>query len=260
MRSSDLVELIYFINNHHPASNLNFDSKITDLLSLAIRNDDSNTFDRIMKYNFDINATTSHGYTLIRIASSHCKIEFVIKLLQKNVDISFDTERQMSALSGCFSSEMTDVNVKCAELLIRAGSDIEHLKDINNAGYHLSKLIKQKIDSESATPNPNPNPNSNSTDKKVIRIITFNQSIKFETKFISDACFVYMVDNVRKLITTSVNMQIEIPVCGEKIIGHLLPEGTIIGSVPLTKPMLCKFAFVTTCSDNKLDSWESIYL
>lgn len=95
------------------------------------------------------------------------------------------------------------------------------------------------------------------TDEKVIRFMgtNSNSSIKSEVKFIcnSELCFFEVqfthysnpcitvssreYGSKNQKITLPTRMQIELPVNGEAIHGHLLPEGTIVDGIPLTKPI-----------------------
>ena len=246
--------LLAFIKEHKDDCKFTFDSPIADILSKAIRTDNLIIFDQIMLHTFDINALTSGNSTPILIASLYGKVEFLTKLLQKNADISYHPRLNKSALSNCFCSDMGQNNFKCAELLIIAGAGIEELKTKHNMEYQMSCYIKQKLDEI-------PKQVELKHDQKVIRIVSDNRCIKSELKLLRSQFLTILCHDAKDIaqMGTYTNTYIELPISGEKILKHILPEGIIVNGKPLTVPLIVRIFSNITLDDNTTVDLATIY-
>jgi len=252
----DRVEFLTFLEHHDYTSEIKFTfshSKIVDLVSKIIREKNMNLFDRLMKYDFDINTHTTNGSTLLHIAIEYALIEYAEKLLKKGANISLRNESNQSILFKCFNGRsLTDDIIKCVEFLIKAGADIEHLKGTgNNSGYYIALFLKQKIFPENIGSDP--------SDKKIIQIVTNSKCPRFITKIMGKIELRFIDNNVLQQISICENIGIELPLSGEKILGHLLPVGMIINGMTLIKPMMCRFIDDIFTTDSEMVSPESIY-
>ena len=267
LSTTDLDVIIKFLEKNKDTS-ISIIQPISDLLSLIIRKADPVTFDTIMKYDIDVDAFTVTGTTPLIIASYHGLPYFIEKLLQKGAKVSLCKKNGNSALSICLTPPLTDNKIRCARLLIKAGSDIEHFnnqKD-NQIMSHVALLLKEiialekppgvirTIDFCGATTMHMPiyiikeskefNLCKVWGDNYVfIRAVKPDKDVKIQERIIYNHQFIEFTNNncsTQKFIP-SPKMIIELPVPGEKIIGHILSIGMIVNDEPITELMICRF-------------------
>lgn len=143
--TQDVPKIIEYINAQTNSS-LNFKSKTVDLLRDVIISDQTDIFEIIMKYAFKIDDIDStHGSTPIMFATQRGRVKMTERLLKHGASIKVDSACIKSALSFCFDSKLTDDHLTCVELLIKAESDIEHLKQLDSVAYRICCLLKQDL-------------------------------------------------------------------------------------------------------------------
>ena len=235
--NEDVKELLKFIQKHK--SKFTWDSKIVDLVSKAIRKNDTHIFDLVIKYNIDLSDMTLHHSTILSVASSHDKVTIVEKLLKENIIASFGPEQKNSALLACFDcGPLTDDKIKCAELLIEADAHIKHLTSNNSIAYQISKLLTESV--------------TRSKQESIIRLVSPSPNIKFEVKKLP-TLFVNIVDGSKITVHILTDVNIEEPLPNEITSGHILPKD-IISTIPLAREIICN---ITTDGTN---SFVTIYL
>ena len=236
--NEDVKELLKFIQKHK--SKFTWDSKIVDLVSKAIRKNDTHIFDLVIKYDIDLRNMTLNHSTILSVASNCGKVTIVEKLLKENIITSFDPEQKNSALLACFRLDpLTDDNIKCAKLLIKAGAYINKRRKADNLiAYQMSKLLVESI--------------TRSKQESIIRLVSPSPNIKFEVKKLP-TLFVNIVDGSKITVHILTDVNIEEPLPNEITSGHILPKD-IISTIPLAREIICN---ITTDGTN---SFVSIYL
>ena len=246
MSKEDFDVILKFLEKNRDAP-ISVIQPVSDLLSLIIRKADIGAFETILKYDIDVDAFTTAGSTPLIIASYYSSPYFVEKLLQKGAKVSVCEKTGDSALSSCLTTPLTDTKIKCAKLLIHAGSDIERFNNLNdNRTYHIALLLKEIIALEK-TPEPESvgcHTESIHDDYVLIRAIKTNPDMKTQRKIICNHGWIKLINDsnsIKKIFKLSPKMMIELPIPSEKIIGHILPVGTIVNDDPITESVSCRF-------------------
>lgn len=240
---------------------IKFTSPIANLLRLTIRGNDFVTFDTILKYDIDVNVFANSNQSSSLIIASYLGLpNFVERLLEKKADVSLRDKDDDTALSACFKRCLTDDQIKCAKLLIKAGSDIECLnKQGDNKSYHIALLLKENLRLENSLALNPIEANKPSDDPLLIRAVTTNPNAKVQKKIILSPTLYFNIDS----ITSTENMTIELPMPGEKIIGHMLLPSMSSQEI-ITKAMMaqCLHDIIVKNTDGKVEiiTPNNIYL
>lgn len=223
--------------------NLKFGSSIIDFLCLIISKDDIGLFYTLMKCDININEYNStKTRTPIMTAAENGRRSLIKKLLKKGADISVQKQNDtyVSALSLCFDNPMSTNRFQCIECLVRAGSDIDHLRMISYANLYIANLIQT---------------NQQLAKSKIHIIRMFDLCTSYQAvckksnlvKLTVDTVDIELVgfDTIQKISTK--NLIIEIPILNDRTQWHLLPEGiNFIGGICLDKPTICKIVSILT--------------
>ena len=278
LSKEDFDVIIKFLEKNNDTT-ISIIQPMSDLISLIIRKVDTVVFDTIMKYDIDVNTITIAEWTPLILASYHGLPYFVEKLLQKGAKVSPCEKNGDSALSICLTPPLTYNKIKCAKLLIKAGSDIERFSNQgDNQAYYIALLLKENMDLEKiprlvgcqtidirgATDVHVPNCHRiHSNDYTLIRAIKANPDVTQE-KIPRNTYLTFIGENnSTHIFNASTMIAIELPFPGEKIIGHiLLPDMKLI-SGSITKPMIvrCKDIICVKNINGELESFfpSSIY-
>ena len=248
------------INKISEAKGLN--GPMIDLVRDTIMNDNNELFNTLMELNLNINELdTEYESTLVMFAAQKGRYEMLETLIKKGADVGDDIENSKSALSFAISSgNFGKKHTTCVKILIRAGANIDFIKNRDKEKYYFIKELKNLIDNEDKSTKPTKSTplvlvdkngntysiNNNETETKptlTVELIRVKDniilSIISKGELTSESKIMLYGDTGVSEGKLSPGLLLEIP--NEKGLFHLLPIGAVVDGIALTKPVVCRF-------------------
>lgn len=222
---------------------------------------------------------TIHKSTLIMHAAQYGRFDMIETLLKKGATVADMPTKSALYFAVCQSNSFNKKHIESIKILLKAGSNIDILKNHSMRDYHLIKFIHDKLAEECASSNitlfnksgitytiQNPIPIKPIKPIKpkpiLIEVISTTHHSKYNIGRLYGLDYkVILCDGSAKegSITNRTEIDIEIEIPDQVGSYHLLPVDICIDGVKLTKPTVCRFTHGTVILNNVMKSIPEMY-
>ena len=252
---------------------------ITDMLCNIIIENDSKMFHKfILEHPTCVNSTdTTNDSTPIMHAAQWGRYDMMETLLKTGASVADYIDRcgtNKSALYFAVHSpkEFSNNHIECIKILLRAGANIDILKEYSLDSHYLIKIIKDHMPEEKIIKLRNksgveytiklesivPKPKSKSILIEVLSGSNESKSTYTVEPLRGTYLHVKFYDgSAKEGMITSSDVEVEIPT--NKGSYHLLPVGICVDGIVLTEPVVCRFITGIGKTDSSFNRLVDLY-